>query len=132
MRDSLQDVWPDFRSFRLVDVGLNTKALQLRFESLNGTDAGVLFFDSTITSAVLDRLLHNAETMIIEGKSYTGDFLHRRFRSTLKRRAQETGDSQIHVSLAAKECIEMLVQPAGHLRAAPKDCAEKAERDRKR
>ena len=26
--------------------------------------------DSTITSAVLDRLLHHAETVIIEGKSY--------------------------------------------------------------
>lgn len=33
LRDSLQDVWPDFRSFRLVDVGINAKALQLRFES---------------------------------------------------------------------------------------------------
>ena len=26
--------------------------------------------DSTITSAVLDRLLHHAETVVIEGKSY--------------------------------------------------------------
>ena len=26
--------------------------------------------DSTITSAVLDRLLHHAETVIVEGKSY--------------------------------------------------------------
>ena len=26
--------------------------------------------DSTITSAILDRLLHHAETVIIEGKSY--------------------------------------------------------------
>ncbi|MGA2659301.1 MAG: ATP-binding protein, partial [Verrucomicrobiota bacterium] len=26
--------------------------------------------DSTLTSAVLDRLLHHAETVIIEGKSY--------------------------------------------------------------
>ncbi len=38
LRDSLRDVWPDFKSFRLVDVGLNAKALQLRF----GND---LFFD---------------------------------------------------------------------------------------
>jgi ABC-type enterochelin transport system ATPase subunit len=45
LRDSLRDVWPDFKSFRLVDVGLNTKALQLRFEGSNGPDAGVLFFD---------------------------------------------------------------------------------------
>jgi len=44
LRDLLRDVWPDFRSFRLVDVGLNTKALQLRFEGSNGADAGVLFF----------------------------------------------------------------------------------------
>jgi DNA replication protein DnaC len=26
--------------------------------------------DSTITSAVLDRVLHHAETVILEGKSY--------------------------------------------------------------
>ena len=26
--------------------------------------------DATITSAVLDRLLHHAETIIVEGKSY--------------------------------------------------------------
>ena len=45
LRDSLREVWPDFKSFRLVDVGLNTKALQLRFEGSNGKDAGVLFFD---------------------------------------------------------------------------------------
>ncbi|MFI5380461.1 MAG: AAA family ATPase [Tepidisphaerales bacterium] len=45
LRDSLRDVWPDFKSFRLVDVGLNTKALQLRFEGSNGRDANVLFFD---------------------------------------------------------------------------------------
>lgn len=45
LRDSLQDVWPDFKSFRLVDVGLNAKALQLRFGGSNGADAGVLFFD---------------------------------------------------------------------------------------
>jgi len=30
--DALQDVWPDLRSFRLENVGLNTKMLQLRFE----------------------------------------------------------------------------------------------------
>jgi len=45
LRDSLKDVWPDFKSFRLADVGLNTKALQLRFEGSNGADVGVLFFD---------------------------------------------------------------------------------------
>jgi energy-coupling factor transporter ATP-binding protein EcfA2 len=38
LRDSLREVWPDFTSFRLVEVGLNTKALQLRFGS------SVLFF----------------------------------------------------------------------------------------
>jgi DNA replication protein DnaC len=26
--------------------------------------------DSTLTSAILDRILHHAETVIIEGKSY--------------------------------------------------------------
>jgi hypothetical protein len=45
LRDSLRDVWPDFKSFRLVDVGSNTKALQLRFEGSSGPDSGPLFFD---------------------------------------------------------------------------------------
>ena len=43
LRDSLQGVWPDFRSFKLVDAGLNTKALQLRFESDTGKPT-LLFF----------------------------------------------------------------------------------------
>ena len=33
LRDSLQNVWPDFKSFKLVDLGLNTKTLQLRFDA---------------------------------------------------------------------------------------------------
>ncbi len=45
LRNSLREVWPDFKSFRLVDVGLNTKALQLRFESSNGPTSGDLFLD---------------------------------------------------------------------------------------
>lgn len=32
LRESLKNVWPDFRSFKTVDVGLNAKALQLRFD----------------------------------------------------------------------------------------------------
>lgn len=31
LRELLQEIWPDFRSFRMVDVGLNTKTLQLKF-----------------------------------------------------------------------------------------------------
>lgn len=44
LRDALQDVWPDFRSFKLVNAGLNTKVLQLRFESEVGKPT-LLFFD---------------------------------------------------------------------------------------
>jgi predicted ATPase len=36
LSDSLRSVWPDFLSFKLEDVGLNAKALQLRFEQENG------------------------------------------------------------------------------------------------
>jgi hypothetical protein len=43
LRETLREVWPDFRSFRLVNAGLNTKALQLRFEH-NGNDQASLFF----------------------------------------------------------------------------------------
>jgi len=46
LRDALREVWPDFKSFRLEDVGLNAKALQLRFEGSNGHKSGVLFFDA--------------------------------------------------------------------------------------
>lgn len=45
LRDLLQEVWPDFKSFKLVDVGLNTKALQLSFSGTNGVNSGALFFD---------------------------------------------------------------------------------------
>lgn len=44
LRDALRDVWPDFRSFKLVDAGLNTKALQLRFENKTGKPT-LLFFE---------------------------------------------------------------------------------------
>ncbi|MBU0638285.1 MAG: ATP-binding protein [Planctomycetes bacterium] len=44
LRDALKDVWPDFRSFKLVDAGMNTKALQLRFESEAGKPT-LLFSD---------------------------------------------------------------------------------------
>jgi len=44
LRDSLQDVWPDFKSFKLVNVGLNTKTLQLRFGTEHGRDAEPYFF----------------------------------------------------------------------------------------
>jgi len=36
LRDALRNVWPDFRSFNQVDVGINAKALQLRFEERGG------------------------------------------------------------------------------------------------
>lgn len=36
LSESLKSVWPDFLWFKLVDVGLNAKALQLRFEHQNG------------------------------------------------------------------------------------------------
>jgi ABC-type cobalamin/Fe3+-siderophores transport system ATPase subunit len=45
LRDLLQEVWPDFKTLKLEDVGLNTKALQLRFGSSNGVGVGELFFE---------------------------------------------------------------------------------------
>lgn len=45
LRDLLQEVWPDFKSLKLVDVGLNTKALQLLFGGTNGGSSGAIFFD---------------------------------------------------------------------------------------
>ena len=43
LRETLRDVWPDFRSFKLVDAGMNTKALQLRFESETGKPIPLFF-----------------------------------------------------------------------------------------
>ena len=45
LRDALRGVWPDFRSFKLVDVGLNAKALQLRFDSGKGGQPTLLFME---------------------------------------------------------------------------------------
>ncbi len=45
LRDALRGVWPDFRSFKLVDVGLNAKALQLRFDSGTGGQPTLLFME---------------------------------------------------------------------------------------
>lgn len=44
LRESLRDVWPDFKSFKLVDIGLNTKTLQLRFDAPGVGSGGLLFF----------------------------------------------------------------------------------------
>lgn len=44
MRDSLREVWPDFRSFRLLDAGLNSKLLQLRFDNASQPEAGAYLF----------------------------------------------------------------------------------------
>jgi hypothetical protein len=44
LRNALRNVWPDLRSFKLEDVGLNTKALQLRFGP-TGTKPVELFLD---------------------------------------------------------------------------------------
>ncbi len=35
LREALQNVWPDFKSFKLVEFGMNTKALQLRFDGVD-------------------------------------------------------------------------------------------------
>lgn len=45
LRDALKAIWPDFRSFKLVDVGRNAKALQLRFESGSGGQPSLLFME---------------------------------------------------------------------------------------
>ncbi len=45
LRDAVRGVWPDFKSFKLVDVGLNAKALQLRFDSGMGGQPTSLFMD---------------------------------------------------------------------------------------
>lgn len=44
LRSSLQDVWPDFVSFRQQDTGISTKTLQLRFDTDYGRDSGLYSF----------------------------------------------------------------------------------------
>ncbi len=43
LRDALRGIWPDFRGLKLVDVGLNAEALQLRFGD-GEEDGGELLF----------------------------------------------------------------------------------------
>ncbi len=45
LRDSLREIWPDFRSFKLVDVGLNAKAVQLRFDSDGSSRPTALYIE---------------------------------------------------------------------------------------
>jgi predicted ATPase len=44
LRDELRNVWPDFKSFKLEDVGLNTEALQVRFGGSKTNGASELLF----------------------------------------------------------------------------------------
>ena len=44
LRNLLQNVWPDLKSMRLRDVGLNAKVLQFRFDGSISDDEGGLFF----------------------------------------------------------------------------------------
>ncbi len=71
LRDSLREVWPDFRSFRLSDVGLNTKALQLRFEGSNGKDGGAMFFDQLSDGEKALVGLYMVQTALATGAAQT-------------------------------------------------------------
>ncbi len=44
LRESLQEVWPDFNWFKLVDAGMTTKLLQLCFDDANNAAKGSYFF----------------------------------------------------------------------------------------
>jgi hypothetical protein len=44
LRKSLQDVWPDFLSFRQQDTGLSSKTLQMRFDSPKRNDGYLYSF----------------------------------------------------------------------------------------
>lgn len=44
LHDSLREVWPDFESFHLIDVGLHAKTLQLQFERFDERNGRSLFF----------------------------------------------------------------------------------------
>jgi len=45
LHELLVEIWPDFKSLKLVDIGLNAKALQLRFSGVSEGGSGALFFD---------------------------------------------------------------------------------------
>lgn len=44
LRELLQGIWPDFKSFRLMDVGSNTKSLLLRFDAVTESGKGNIYF----------------------------------------------------------------------------------------
>ena len=51
-------------------MALSDEACKNLIDALQKLSLAVTAGDSTITSAVLDRLLHHAETVVIEGSSY--------------------------------------------------------------
>jgi predicted ATPase len=76
LREALKNVWPDFRSFKLVDAGMNTKALQLRFDGVDTffhqlSDGEKSLVALYMIQAALDT--HAARTVVIdEPDNYVG------------------------------------------------------------
>ncbi|MFN3651324.1 MAG: AAA family ATPase [Armatimonadota bacterium] len=67
LRESLREVWPDFRSFRLENVGLHAKALQLRFEDLSTP----LFFEQLSDGEKALIGLYMARAALATGATHT-------------------------------------------------------------
>lgn len=64
---SLKQVWPDFSSFRLENVGIQTKALQLRFTGLNDP----LFFHQLSDGEKALVALYMLRTALARGSAHT-------------------------------------------------------------
>lgn len=76
LREALRTVWPDFRSFKLVDAGMNTKALQLRFDGVDTFFHQLSDGEKSLVALYMIRAAletHAARTVVIdEPDNYVG------------------------------------------------------------
>jgi ABC-type cobalamin/Fe3+-siderophores transport system ATPase subunit len=68
---ALRDIWPDFKSFRQMDAGMNTKALQLRFDGTNFAGSGELMFNQLSDGEKALIALYMIRTAMETGAAHT-------------------------------------------------------------
>jgi len=71
LRDSLKAVWPDFRSFKLVEIGMGTKALQLRFAQASDRDSSEFFLHQLSDGERMLVGLYMVRSALVSGAIHT-------------------------------------------------------------
>lgn len=71
LRNAIQGVWPDFRSFRLVSTGLQAKRLQLRFDPNGSHEFGTLYIDQLSDGERMLVGLYMLQSALATGAAHT-------------------------------------------------------------